>query len=87
MYLAAGTSAFAVLVGMVTSISTFMFGGTPVYWPLIGLELGGIVLGSWVGPMTARYLSDIWLKRLFILLAFVVGIDYVLRGFFGIRLW
>ena len=87
MYLAAGTSAFAVLVGMITSITTFMFGGTPVYWPLIGVELGGIVVGSWIGPMTAKYLPDIWLKRLFILLAFVVGINYVLRGFFGIRLW
>ena len=87
MYLAAGTSAFAVLVGMVTSISTFMFGGTPVYWPLIGVELVGIVIGSWVGPMTAKYLPDVWLKRLFILLAFIVGTNYVLRGFFGIRLW
>ncbi len=87
MYLAAGTSAFAVLVGMIVSISTFMFGGTPVYWPLIGLELGGIVLGSWVGPMTAKYLPDVWLKRLFIVLAFVVGINYVLRGFFDLRLW
>ena len=87
MYLAAGTSAFAVLVGMVTSISTFMFGGTPVYWPLIGVELCGIVLGSWIGPMTAKYLPDIWLKRLFILLAFIVGINYVLRGFTTMRLW
>lgn len=87
MYLAAGTSAFAVLVGMVTSITTFMFGGTPVYWPLIGVELCGIVLGSWVGPITAKYLPDIWLKRIFILLAFIVGINYILRGFFGMRLW
>ncbi len=87
MYLAAGTSAFAVLVGMVTSISTFMFGGTPVYWPLIGLELAGIVVGSWVGPITAKYLPDIWLKRLFVLVAFIVGINYVLRGFFGMRIW
>ncbi len=87
MYLAAGTSAFAVLVGMVTSISTFMFGGTPVYWTLIGVELCGIVLGSWIGPMTAKYLSDVWLKRIFIILAFLVGINYVLRGFFGTRLW
>ncbi len=87
MYLAAGTSAFAVLVGMVTSISTFMFGGTPVYWSLIGVELAGIVIGSWVGPMTAKYLSDVWLKRIFIVLAFLVGINYVLRGFFGMRLW
>ncbi|MDR2574423.1 MAG: sulfite exporter TauE/SafE family protein [Desulfovibrio sp.] len=87
MYLAAGTSAFAVLVGMVTSISTFMFGGTPVYWPLVGVELVGIVIGSWVGPITAKYFSDIWLKRLFIVLAFVVGVNYVLRGFTSYRLW
>ncbi|MDL2316124.1 sulfite exporter TauE/SafE family protein [Desulfovibrio sp. OttesenSCG-928-A18] len=87
MYLAAGTSAFAVLVGMVTSITTFMTGGTPVYWPLIGIELGGIVLGSWIGPMTAKYLPDVWLKRLFILLAFIVGINYILRGFTPYRLW
>ena len=86
MYLAAGTSAFAVLVGMVTSISTFMFGGAAVYWPLVGLELVGIVIGSWIGPVTAKYFSDIWLKRLFILLAFYVGIDYILRGFFGTKL-
>ncbi len=87
MYLAAGTSAFAVLVGMIVSISTFMFGGTPVYWPLIGVELAGIVVGSWVGPITAKYLPDVWLKRLFIVLAFVVGINYILRGFFDMRLW
>ena len=87
MYLAAGTSAFAVLVGMVTSISTFMFGGTPVHWPMVGLELVGIVVGSWIGPITSKFFSDIWLKRLFILLALIVGLNYVLRGFFSIRLF
>ena len=87
MYLAAGTSALAVLVGMVTSIATFMFGGTPVYWPLVGIELAGVVAGSWIGPITSKYFSDVWLKRLFVLLALIVGCNYVLRGFFGIRLF
>jgi uncharacterized membrane protein YfcA len=87
MYLAAGTSAFAVLVGMTTSIATFMFGGTPIHWPLVGLELAGIVAGSWIGPITSKYFSDIWLKRLFIVIALIVGVNYVLRGFFGIRLF
>ncbi len=86
MYLAAGTSALAVLIGMITSISTFMMGGTPVDWSLVGLELVGVVIGSWVGPMTAKYLSDKWLKRIFILLALYVGIDYVLQGFFHIKM-
>lgn len=87
MYLAAGTSALAVLVSMITSISSFMGGGTPIDWTLIGLELVGIVVGSIVGPKTSKYIPDIWLKRLFILLALYVGVDYLLRGFFNIKMF
>lgn len=85
MYLAAGTSALAVLVSMVTSILTLMTKGTPIDWALIGTEMVGIAIGSIVGPHTSKYFSDKWLKRLFIVLAFYVGIDYVLRGFFNVR--
>ncbi len=83
MYLSAGTSAFAVLIGMITSISSFIVQGAIVHWSLIGLEMIGIVVGSVIGPYTSKYLSDKWLKRLFIVLAFYVGIDYVTRGFLG----
>ena len=69
------------------TLKTFMTSGTPVFWPLIGIELCGIVAGSWLGPITSKYIPDIWLKRLFIVIAFIVGINYVLRGFFGMRLW
>jgi hypothetical protein len=83
MYLSAGTSAFAVLISMITSILSYFMQGVIVDWPLIGTELGGIVVGSVIGPMTSRYISDIWLKRLFVILAFYVGIDYTAEGFFG----
>ena len=83
MYLAAGTSAFAVLVGMITSIFSYLQQGSIVHWSLIGLEMVGIVVGSIIGPRTAKYIPDIWLKRLFVVLAFYVGIDYVLLGFVG----
>jgi uncharacterized membrane protein YfcA len=86
MFLAAGTSALAVLIGMITSIFSYLQQGVIVHWSLIGLEMVGIVVGSLVGPMTQKYISDKWLKRLFIFLAFYTGIDYSLRGFFGIRL-
>lgn len=82
MYLAAGTSAMVVLIGMITSISTFLFGGALVYWHLIGVELVGIAIGSYVGPITAKYFPDIWLKRIFIVLAVYVGADFVLKGFY-----
>lgn len=86
MYLAAGTSALAVLVGMVTSIITLMAKGTPIEWSLIGLELVGITLGSIVGPMTSKYLSDKLMKRIFIVLSLYIGIGYLLAGFVGYKI-
>lgn len=87
MYLAAGTSALAVLVSMITGITTLMLHGVMVDWQLVGIELAGVAVGSIVGPYTSRFFSDLWLKRIFILLALYVGIDYVLRGFFNYRIF
>lgn len=87
MYLVAGTSALAVLVGMITSISSYMIQGAEVYWPLIGAELVGIFIGSIIGPKTSKYIPDIWLKRLFILLALYVGINYTAKGFLGYNIF
>lgn len=87
MYLAAGTSALAVLVSMITGITTLLLHGVTVDWSLVGLELVGIAVGSLIGPYTSRFFSDIWLKRLFIVLALYVGTDYVLRGFFNYRIF
>jgi uncharacterized membrane protein YfcA len=84
MYIVAGTSAVAVLVGMIISIFSYMvIKGVPVYWPLIGAELVGIFIGSIVGPYTSKYIPDIWLKRLFVILAIYVGLRYTTKGFLG----
>lgn len=87
MYLAAGTSALAVLISMVTSIVTLITKGTVFDWGLIGIELIGIAVGSVIGPRTSKYFSDLWLKRIFIVLSLYVGVDYVLRGFFNYRIF
>ncbi|MBU1041863.1 MAG: sulfite exporter TauE/SafE family protein [Proteobacteria bacterium] len=86
MYLAAGTSALAVLVSMVTSIITLMTKGTPIEWTLIGTELVGITVGSIIGPMTSKYLSDKLMKRIFIALSFYIGVGYLLAGFVGYKI-
>ncbi|MEE8329476.1 MAG: sulfite exporter TauE/SafE family protein, partial [Thermodesulfovibrionia bacterium] len=84
MYLVAGTSAFAVLIGMITSIFSYMvIKGTPVYWPLIGVELLGILAGSVIGTRISKYFPEIWLKRIFVVLALYVGVRYVTKGFLG----
>lgn len=84
MFLVAGTSALTVLVGMIVSIFSYMIvKGVVVYWPLIGVELFGIFIGSMIGPRTSKYIPDIWLKRLFVVLAIYVGIRYTSKGFLG----
>ena len=84
MFLVAGTSALTVFVGMVISIFTYMVvQGVQVYWPLIGVELVGVFVGSMIGPRTSKYIPDIWLKRLFVVLALYVGLRYTTKGFFG----
>ncbi|MGB5987498.1 MAG: sulfite exporter TauE/SafE family protein [Desulfobacterales bacterium] len=84
MYLVAGTSALAVLVGMIVSIFTYIVGkGVCISWGLIGAELVGIFIGSMIGPRTSKYIPDIVLKIIFITLAFYVGIRYTTTGFLG----
>lgn len=84
MFVVAGTSALAVLASMITSIASYLnFAGAAVDWALIGTELIGVFIGSMVGPRTQKYIPDIWLKRLFVLLALYVGLGYFSKGFFG----
>jgi uncharacterized membrane protein YfcA len=84
MFLVAGTSALVVLVGMIVSIFSYMVGkGVPIQWGFIGAELVGIFIGSMIGPRTSKYIPDKWLKIIFIVLAFYVGIRYTTKGFLG----
>jgi uncharacterized membrane protein YfcA len=69
---------------MITSIFSYMVvQKVPVDFLMIGTELIGIFAGSIVGPYTSKYIPDIWLKRLFVILAIYVGLRYVTVGFFG----
>ncbi len=84
MFIVAGTSALTVFISMVASITAYIkLAGAGIYWSLIGVELVGIFIGSVIGPRTQKYVPEIWLKRLFILLALYVGLGYFSKGFFG----
>jgi len=84
MFIVAGTSAMTVFISMLASITAYIkLAGAGVYWSLIGVELIGIFIGSVIGPRTMKYIPEIWLKRIFIVLAFYVGLGYFSKGFFG----
>jgi uncharacterized membrane protein YfcA len=80
----AGTSALAVLIGMITNIFNFMVvQQVPVDFLLISTELVGIAIGSILGPITSKKIPEVWLKRIFVVLAVYVGIGYLTKGFMG----
>jgi len=84
MFIVAGTSALAVLVGMIVNIFNMMVvRQVPVDFILISTELIGIAIGSVLGPLTSKKIPDIWLKRIFVVLAVYVGIGYLTKGFLG----
>ena len=84
MFIVAGTSALAVLVGMIVNIFNMMVvRQVPVDFILIGTELIGIAIGSVLGPVTSKKIPEVWLKRLFVVLAVYVGIGYLTKGFMG----
>jgi len=85
MFLVAGTSAVTVFIGMIVSIFSYVvIKGTFVSWSFIGVELIGIFIGAMIGPRTQKYIPDIWLKRVFVVLALYVGLRYFSKGFFGV---
>lgn len=82
MFVVAGTSAVAVFISMLTSITSYItLAGAGVDWGFIGVELIGVFIGAMVGPRTQKYIPDIWLKRFFIVLAVYVGLRFIGRGF------
>jgi hypothetical protein len=84
MFVVAGTSALAVLLSMITGITTYInVAGAGMDWLLVGIQLVGIFVGSMIGPRTAKYIPERWLKLIFIVLALYVGIGYFSKGFFG----
>ena len=50
---------------------------------MISTELIGISIGSILGPITSKNIPDIWLKRIFVVLAVYVGLGYLTKGFMG----
>ena len=84
MFIVVGTSALAVLLSMITSIFSYVIvKGTFISWGLVGVEMIGVFVGAMIGPRTQKYIPEIWLKRLFVVLAVYVGLKYFSKGFFG----
>jgi uncharacterized membrane protein YfcA len=80
MFVVAGTSLFAILIGSFISIGTYLGLGAALDIPLLTIELSGIVIGSLAGPYLSKYFREQWLRMILALILLYVGIGYLFGG-------
>lgn len=85
MFVVAGTSALAVLIASAVSVGSYLYLGARVDWLLALVEVGGVTLGSLLGPWVSRYMQERWLRVVLAAVLAYVGIAYTLPR--GIGRW
>lgn len=76
MHVIAGTSALAIAIHSVTSISNYVRLGVELDYKLLIILVAGVVAGSLVGPLISRYFPERGLRALLCLVLFVIGLRY-----------
>ncbi len=76
MFLVAGTSALAVLVASLMSVTNYLYLGVRVDWPLALLEVAGVIVGSLLGPWVSGYMRERWLRLMLGGVLLAIGVSY-----------
>ncbi len=85
MYIAPAVSALTVFLNQCSALAGWLARGVEFALPIV-IGWIGILIGSYIGPRTQKYLPMDALFVLFGILALYVGLRYTLAGFFGIHL-
>lgn len=90
MFLVPGTSALSILITMVVSAGNYLKLGAPVDVKFLGVEILGIVIGSFAGPHLSKFLRERKLRLFLALLLFYIGLGYtfgeLIEKFTGVRI-
>lgn len=81
MFIVAGTSLFAIIIGSFISIGNYLNLGSQLDVPLLTIEIIGIILGSLAGPIVSKYFKEKWLRLILGLILLYVGIGYLFGSF------
>ncbi len=83
-FIVAGASAVTLFFTMTATLLSFVFlKGVYVDWMLLGIETLGIVIGSIVGNRTQKFIPEVVVKTIFVLVAVYIGAGYISLGFLG----
>jgi len=77
MFIVAATSALAIAIHSITSISNYVRLGIELDLPLLAFLLAGTAIGSFIGPYVSKYLHEIWLREILCLLLVIIGLHYL----------
>lgn len=77
MFIVAGTSLFAIIIGSFISIGNYLNMGSQLDVPLLTIEILGIIIGSMMGPIVSKYFKEKWLRLVLGVILLYVGIGYL----------
>lgn len=90
MFIVAGTSTMSIVISSLTSISNYLRMGSQLDLPMVGFELVGILIGSYLGPILSKHIKGIYLKGFLAVVLTYIGIGYVfgpmIQHAFGFRI-
>ncbi|MGB5606503.1 MAG: sulfite exporter TauE/SafE family protein [Gammaproteobacteria bacterium] len=76
MYVIAGTSALAIAIHSITSISNYVRLGIELDYPLLGILMTGVVAGSVIGPAVSKYVPENGLRAFLCIVLVLIGLRY-----------
>ena len=79
MYLVVGTGLVALMIPLTVSVLTYMALSVGVDWILVAVEVPGILVGSFLGPLLNRHMNEKVLKTFVAVMLLAIGVYYVLH--------
>lgn len=81
MFIVAGTSVLSILVSSATSIANYVRMGSNLDFAMLGFEVVGVIIGSYLGPVLSKYIKGQYLKVFLAVVLTYIGLRYVLSAF------
>lgn len=85
MFIVAGTSTLSILVTSATSIGNYIRMGSSLDFAMLGFEVIGVIIGSYLGPVLSKYIKGQYLKIFLAVVLTYIGLKYLLP-IFGISI-
>jgi hypothetical protein len=76
MLVIAGTSALAIAIHSIASISNYIRLGIELDLPMLAFLLVGVVAGSWLGPVVSKHVPENGLRGLLAAILVLIGLRY-----------